>query len=295
LALSLWAIAQELRQYHIREIWSSLTAIPISHVLGAVGLTGLNYIALTGYDTLATYYIRHPLPYRKTALAALISYAISNSVGLALLSGSAIRYRLYRAWGLSVIEIAQIVAFCNLSFWLGLFAVGGVLFLVEPVGVPTLLHLPFTTVHPLGALFLAIVLGYLLATVVRRKPLRFGQWALPHLPLGLCLAQIAVTSLDWALAAAVLYLLLPPAASLSYPVFFAIYLLAQIAGILSNVPGGLGVFETVMLLLLSPSLTSAALFGSLLAYRGVYYFLPLVTAALLLGGYELRQRFLWKK
>ncbi|WP_013321551.1 lysylphosphatidylglycerol synthase domain-containing protein [Gloeothece verrucosa] len=289
-ALSIWAINQELRKYHIHEVWNSLLAIPAPHILLAVGLTALNYVMLTGYDTLAIYYIRHPLPYRKTALAALISYAISNSVGLALLSGTAIRYRLYRAWGLSVIEIAQIVAFCNLSFWLGLFSVGGVVFLVKAVEIPQLLNLPFTSVHPLGVIFLMVVIGYLLATVLSRKSLKVGQLTIPHLPLKLSLAQITVTSLDWALAATVLYVILPPSTHLSYLGFFGIYLLAQIAGIISNVPGGLGVFETVMLLLLSPALPSEALFGALLVYRGIYYFLPLVIAVLVLGLYEFKQR-----
>jgi hypothetical protein len=290
-ALSIWAITQELQKYHIREVWKSLTAISVSHLLLAVGLTGLNYIVLTGYDTLAVRYIRHPLPYPKTALVAVISYAISNSVGLALLSGSAIRYRFYRPWNLSIAEIAQIIAFCNWSFWLGLFAVGGVLFLIEPVEVPALLHLPVTSVHPIGVIFSLVVVSYLFISILSKKPLRVGRLTIPHLPINLCLAQIAITSLDWALAAAVLYVLLPASVPISYPGFFGIYLLAQIAGIISNVPGGLGVFETVMLLLLSPPISSAELFGALLAYRGIYYFLPLSLAALLLGLCEIRRRF----
>nr|WP_217523130.1 lysylphosphatidylglycerol synthase domain-containing protein [Pleurocapsa sp. PCC 7327] len=85
---------------------------------------------------------------------------------------------------------------------------------------------------------------------------------------------------------------MPTATPLSYPEFFGIYLLAQIAGIISNVPGGLGVFETVMLLLLSPPVSSASLLGALLAYRGIYYFLPLSSAILILGLDELHQRFI---
>jgi uncharacterized membrane protein YbhN (UPF0104 family) len=289
-ALSVWAITQELEKYQIQEVWNSLKGISSSCLLLAVGLTFLNYLIFTGYDVLALRYIRRRLPYRKVALVSIISYAVSNSVGLALLSGSAIRYRFYRVWGLSTVEIAQVVAFCNGSFWLGLFAVGGVLFLVEPVAVPTLLHLPFKSVHPIGILFLAIVLIYLLATVLSRKSLKVGKWMLPHLPLSLSLAQIAVTSFDWILAAAVLYVLMPTSVPLSYPGFFGIYLLAQIAGIISNVPGGLGVFETVMLLLLSPPIPSAKLFGALLAYRGIYYFLPLIIAVMLLGFYEIKRK-----
>lgn len=289
-ALSLWAISQELRQHSIAEIWSNLRAIPASSLFLAVGLTSLNYLAMTGYDTVAVRYIRHPLPYRKTAIAAIITYGVSNSVGLALLSGGAIRYRFYRAWGLSVVKIAQIVAFCNLSFWLGLFVVGGVLFLVEPIPVPKQLQLPFTSVHSLGIVFLLVVFAYLLVTVRGRKPFQLGKWVLPHLPPHLGLAQLAVGSLDWMLAASVLYVLLITSAPLSYPFFFSIYLLAQFAGVISNVPGGLGVFETVMLLLLSHSLSSASLFGALLVYRGIYYFLPLIVAILLLSLYEIRRK-----
>jgi len=82
---------------------------------------------------------------------------------------------------------------------------------------------------------------------------------------------------------------LPTSSLLSYPTCLGIYLLAQFAGVVSNVPGGLGVFETVMLLLLSPFFASGRLIGSLLAFRGIYNFLPLVLTLGTLGAYELRR------
>jgi uncharacterized membrane protein YbhN (UPF0104 family) len=289
--LCFWAINQELRHYQPQEVWDSLRAIPRSSLLWVIALTSLDYWVLTGYDSLGMSYVRHRLPYPKIALTAIISYGVSNSVGFALLSSSAIRYRFYRTWGLSTIAIAQLAAFCNLTFWLGLFTMGGSIFLFEPLAIPTLLNLPFASVRPLGAIFLLIILVYLMATVLGRQPLRIGRWIVPHLPIKLALAQIIVASLDWSLAAAVFYVLISSFTSLSYPAFFGIYLLAQIAGVISNVPGGLGVFETVMLLLLSPSIASSKLLGALLIYRGIYYFLPLCVALLLLGIYDLRQRF----
>lgn len=288
--LSIWAIAAELHQHQPQDILNRIAAIPVPALFLAIGLMVLNYGFLTGYDTLATRFIRHPLSYRKTALVAVISYAISNSVGLALLSGSAIRYRFYASWGLTPGKIAQIIAFCNLSFWIGLFAVGGLVFAIEPLAIPGLLHLPFNTVHPLGFIFLAIITAYLLLSSFSRRSLKIRGWVVPHLPLNLSLAQIAITSCDWALAAAVLYVLLPAPSAISYFVFFGGYLLAQIAGIVSNVPGGLGVFETVLLLLLAPPLAADQLLGALLVYRGIYYFLPLLAGILLLGLYELRAR-----
>ena len=287
--LSLWAIASELRKYSWQDIVNSLNAIPNEYLLLAVILTAIDYLFLTGYDTLAVKYINRSLAYKRTALVAIVSYGISNSVGFALLSGSAIRYKFYSAWGYSAAKIAQIITFCNLSFWLGLFAVGGTVFALTPLEVPKQLHLPFSSVRPLGFIFLAIIVIYLLWSGLNPKPLKIKSWVLPHLPFKLSLAQIALTSLDWTFAAAVLYVLLL-ASKVSFFSFFGIYLLAQLAGIISNVPGGLGVFETILILLLSPSISSDRLLGALLAYRGIYYFLPLGISILMLGWYEFKQR-----
>jgi len=300
LLVSLWVIHQELQQYSAAEIWRNLTAIPQPQVQRAIALTLLSLLVFTGYDTLAARYIHYPLPYLKTALAAATSIPISNSVGFALLSGSAIRYRFYAAWGLSGLQITQVIAFCNLSFWLGLFVVGGILFAWQPIALPSVLHLPFATTQPIGIGFLLVIAGYLLLNALRRSPSRAlpdtrkPSFQMPRLPLQLCLAQILVSSLDWTLAATVFYTLLPVSSPVSSPVsfsaFFGIYLLAQFAGVISSVPGGLGVFETVMLLLLSQNVSSPVLFGLLLAYRAIYYLLPLGIAVVLLGSYELYQR-----
>jgi phosphatidylglycerol lysyltransferase len=289
-AISLWAITQELRKYHVQDILNSLTAIPKPYLILAIALTLLNYILFTGYDTLAVYHLRQSLPYRRTALVAIVSYAISNSVGFALLSGSAIRYRFYSAWGFSAAKIAQIIAFCNLSFWLGLFAVGGIVFALQPIATPDLLNIPFESVRPIGYIFLGIIGAYLLWSGLSQKPLKIKNWVFPHLPVKLSLIQIVLTSLDWMLAAGVLYVLLPVPKNLSFFSFFAIYLLGQLAGIISNVPGGLGVFETILILLLAPVISTDKLLGVLLAYRGIYFFLPLGISMLMLGGYELKER-----
>lgn len=245
---------------------------------------------MTGYDTLAFRYIQHSLAYRKIALTNFISSAASNTIGFALLTGSAIRYRLYSAWRVAPLAIAQVIAFVNFSFWLGLFTVAGVLFFLYPLATPDQLHLPFASVRPIGFIFLILVVAYLLGSAISRQPLRVRGRELQFPSLKISLLQILISSLDWSLAAAVLYTLLPAGTPLSYSGFLEIYLLAMTAGVISNVPGGLGVFETVVLLLLSPQVPSAAVLGSLLAYRGVYYFLPLALATALLGLYEVYQR-----
>lgn len=290
LALSLWAISSELREYTYRDIFNSLAAIPPSRLGLGIGLTSLGYLAMTGYDTLAFRYIRRSLSYKRIAFTSFISYAASNTIGFALLTGSAIRYRFYSAWEISAIAIAQVIAFANFSFWLGLFAVGGVMFLLKPLAIPTQVNLPFISVRPIGFIFLLLIAMYLLGSIVIRHPFRIRGREFGFPDFGLSLAQIGVSILDWSLAALVLFTLFPHTAPLSYLDFLGIYLLAMTAGVVSNVPGGLGVFETVILLLLSPKLPAAVTLGSLLAYRGVYYFLPLVVATGLVGLYEIYKR-----
>ncbi len=290
LVLSLLAIANELRQYNYRDILNSLAAIPKSRLSWAIWLTAFGYLVMIGYDILGFNYINRSLSWNKIAFTSFISSAFSNTIGFALLTGSAIRYRFYSSWGVSAVAIAQVIAFANFTFWLGMFAVAGLLFLINPLKIPTQLHLPFATVRPIGVIFLLLVAVYLLGSIFIKQPLiiRGHEFRFPSFTISL--AQIAISSFDWILAAAVLYALLSSNISLSYLDFLGIYLLAMFAGVVSNVPGGLGVFETIILLILSSKVSAAAVLGSMLAYRGVYYFLPLLVAAGLLGLYEIRFR-----
>ncbi|MBD2450621.1 UPF0104 family protein [Nostoc sp. FACHB-152] len=282
LVLSIWAIANELREYNYHDIFNAIAAIPQQRLAWAIGLTVFGYIVMAGYDILGFAYINRSLHWQKIALTNFISSSFSNTIGFALLTGSAIRYRFYSKWQVSRIAIAQIIAFVNFTFWLGMFTVAGLIFLIHPLKIPTQLHLPFTTVRPLGVIFLCLILIYLIASFTIKQPLiiRNHEFRFPSFPISLM--QIIISSLDWMFAAAVLYALLPTYTPLAYLDFLGIYLLAMFAGIVSNVPGGLGVFETVILLILSAKISAVAVLGSMLAYRGVYYFLPLLLATGLL-------------
>ncbi len=290
LVLSLWAIASELREYNYRDILNSLAAIPKSRLSWAIWLTALGYLVMIGYDILGFSYINRSLSWNKIALTNFISSAFSNTIGFALLTGSAIRYRFYANWGVSAVAIAQVIAFTNYTFWLGMFAVAGLMFVINPLTIPTQLHLPFATVRPIGVIFLLLIAIYVLGSILIKQKLTFRQQEFCFPSLQISLSQIAISSLDWILAAAILYALLPSNTPLSYLDFLGIYLLGMFAGVISNVPGGLGVFETVVLLFISDKISAAAVLGSLLAYRGIYYFLPLLLAAGLLGIYEIKFR-----
>jgi uncharacterized membrane protein YbhN (UPF0104 family) len=289
--LAVWAISQEFKHYTIAQLLDSLNQISKSHKLEAIGWTALGYLSMAGYDRLGFYYINYPLKLGTIIRTAFISYALGNTIGLTLFSGTAIRYRFYTPAGVGVVNIAKVITFTHLSFWLGMLAIGGLSFLFDPQHIPELLKLPFLTTRPLGAIFLLIVTSYFVLTCVYKKPVKIGKENIYLPSWSLSLALILVAFIDWILAARVLYLLLPTNYSVSFLEFFGLYVFAMTAGVLSNVPGGIGIFEFIMLRLRPENISNAALLGSLIAYRAVYYFLPLIVAFIWLISYEIRKKY----
>ena len=171
-AIALRVLATTLAQYRYRDIVRYISSLNGDQIILAVVLTLLGYLVMTGYDTLAFEYIRHPLPYRKIALASFIGYAFNNNVGLSGLVGGSLRYRLYTAWRLSAVEIAKVIAFCTISFWLGFIVLGGTFFIVLPPEIPASVHLPLNSIRLLGIVLLLPALAYLGWIAFRREPVR---------------------------------------------------------------------------------------------------------------------------
>lgn len=287
---AVWLLHNELRTYHLKDIQTAFDAISGAHLWAAAGLTILSYAVMTGYDILAMRYIQYPLSYSKIGLASFIGYAFSNNIGFSMIAGASVRYRLYSAWGLSTLQITQMVAFCTLTLWLGFLILGGAVFLIEPLTLPAAIHLPLASVRAIGILMLAVVLAYGIVTAAKKAPITIREWEIQLPSIGLVVSQLIIAALDWMLASLVLFVLLASGTAMSYPEFMAVYLLAQLAGLVSQVPGGLGVFETVIVLMLSARLPANQIFGALLGYRALYYWLPLGTAALLLGLQEILRK-----
>jgi phosphatidylglycerol lysyltransferase len=83
----------------------------------------------------------------------------------------------------------------------------------------------------------------------------------------------------------VIYALLPPGQR-QLSLLLGAFLMGQIDGLVSQVPGGLGVLRIPACSSCSPRITATALFATLVAYGVVYYLVPLVLAAALLAARE---------
>jgi phosphatidylglycerol lysyltransferase len=167
---------------------------------------------------------------------------------------------------------------------------GGIFFLATPPDIPPSIHIPFASIRLLGIVLLLPAIGYMLWIAIRREPVRIKQWEFELPSAGLFVAQLTTSCLDWIIAASVLYILLPDSLPLTFGRFLGIFLLAQIAGVASNVPGGIGIFEAIILVFLAPFFSASAILGALVAFRVIYYLLPLLVAILLLATHEIVEK-----
>jgi phosphatidylglycerol lysyltransferase len=272
---ALLVLRHQLTEVTWRALSKDIVATPPRGLLLALALTALSYLTLTGYDFVALAYVGRILPRARVAMVSFLAYAVANNVGFATLSGTSVRYRFYTRWGFTPEDLSLIVLSNSITFWLGLLLLGGIS-LVWTAPASASLALPEWSVA-LGWACVAAAVAYVAAVAIRRTPIYIKGFAVAPPSLPLAVAQLAVSSIDWVLAAGVLYVLLPPSPATFVDVLGA-FLLAQLLALVSHVPGGVGVFEGLVVFTLSPFLTPSQLVPALVVYRAVYYLLPLAVA-----------------
>ncbi len=284
---AIYVVQREFRHLNVRDVGHALHAIPTRAVWEAAVLTVLSYGLLTFYDKLATIYAGHPLGFARTAFASFCAYALAHNLGFAAVSGAAVRYRLYAHWGLTTLQIGKVVAFSSLTFGLGGMSLGGIILFTEPRAVPYFGEvLPHWALYLAGAAMWAVVAIYVvLASMfpiihVRGREIELPGWRM-------ALAQVALATADVSLTASIFYVLLPHGLGLSWVHFLAVYLGSYAAGLVSNVPGGLGVFDTAMLLGLKEAhIAAPTVLGAIAVFRLFYYVIPLFIAGAMFAGNE---------
>lgn len=283
--LALYALSHLLREINPGDVISSLANVAHRDLLSALGCVAGSYVMLTLYDWLAVRAIGRRLSYFHVAFTSFTAFGISHTAGLSSISGGSVRYRSYATEGLSAFEIAGIMTLIAINFFLGVGTLLGSSLVLGAHGLSQALPVGVEGTRALGVVLLMAVIAYLLLTYFKRSPIHLGSKTivLPSVRLSLC--QLVVSSADLSFAAGSLYVLLPHDAGIHYLPFLGIYVIAMQAGVLSNVPGGLGVFESILLLLL-PGSPSDAVLGAVLLYRIVYYVLPFSLALILITGRE---------
>lgn len=293
--LACWHLVREINPDQVRD---SLAAVPPRALFAAMLATVLGFLLMLAYEWSASRYADVRLPASTLALGGFCAFAIGNAVGLSALSGGSVRYRLYTRNGLGAGDVARMSLFASLSLGISLpiLAALAALFDLADASAALRLPAPLLALLAVAVLLAALALGLLLARkrlAERPAPgcwqVDLGRFSLRLPGVRMSLVQLLISSLDVLIAASVLYCLLPEAPPFSS--FVLIYMLALAAGVLSHVPGGVGVFEAVLLAAFSSRIDPAGLVAAMLLYRLLYVMLPLLAAGLLLLAVEARR--LW--
>jgi len=281
------ALRRLLDEVHYAGVMAAMDATPAPRIWAAVLATAFSYLALSRYDASALRHVGAKVGEPTILLTSFVAYALSNTIGLGPLSGGVVRMRLYSAAGVEPPQVARVIVFNAAAFGLGMMFFGAIGLLWGAHDVAALVHTRGWLIRLLAAAMLLLLIGFLWLCV-RRRTVQFGRVLRMRLPPAqLAMRQLGISAIELAASATVLWLLLPTG-GIPLPAFVGFYAIAVTAGIVSHVPGGVGVFETVMLLAAGNGVPRDAMLGALLLNRGIYYVLPLVVASGMMIVYELR-------
>ncbi|MDX0464213.1 lysylphosphatidylglycerol synthase domain-containing protein [Sinorhizobium medicae] len=286
IAVAGWLIYRTLSQHSFNEIVGSIMRIPGRHLFAGIGFVFLSYFCLTLFDTLAIRYVGRKLPYPQIAIASFTSLSIGHNVGGAALSSGAIRYRFYSRWGLSAEEIAKVILFCGVTVGLGLIALAGLCFVAVPADAARLTGLSTSGAFLLGAACIATAASYVLLACLLRGSVRIFRWSFEMPSVKIATLQVIVGVANFLCVSASLHQLLIAFEEVSFIDTAMAYVGAGVTAIVSHVPGGIGVLEATIAFLLG----SSASLGALIAFRAIYFFLPLPLGLISLSVAELAAR-----
>jgi uncharacterized membrane protein YbhN (UPF0104 family) len=260
------------------EVITTLRGYSMKTLLLAGLATLGSYLVYTSFDLLGKRYTRHSLPAAQILPVTFVCYAFNLNLS-AWVGGIAFRYRLYSRLGLRNSVITQIFTLSLMTNWLGYMALGGTVFALGWVKMPESWSIGTGTLRLIGVLLVAVTLIYLgLCAFSKRR-----SWTIRGHEIGLPSLRMAATQLvlggcNWGLMALVVYIMLQE--KIDYPTVLGVLLISSIAGVVTHIPAGLGVLETVFVTLLQDQVSKGSMLAALIGYRVLYFLIPLLLASL---------------
>ena len=278
-ALVAWLAADYVKTIDWDGVRHALSAYSPWTLLAAAGLVALSHLTYASYDLLGRAYAGHDLSTRRVLGVAFISYAFNLNLG-SLVGGFGFRLRLYHRLGLRAAQIGNVIALSLATNWTGWLLLTGAFFAAGQVPLPESFSLTALGLEALGVAMIAAALGYValcFGSPRRRWRWRAYTFRLPSGPMAL--AQVAVSSFNWLLIGTIVWLLMPR--ELGYAAVVSTQLSAAMLAVPTHIPGGLGVLEAIFVAVFGGGSVPSALIAALLAYRALYYLVPLAIAAVL--------------
>jgi len=287
--LALFVLYRTFQRISLADVIANMQAAPRQRLLLAAACAAGAFATLAAYEVAVVRYVKHCIGRAKPVITALVAFPLGHALGQTLLSGGALRYRMYSPAGFTAMEVGATVLLCGLPYLLAFGLLLDLALLFRSRELAPLFHVPATWLFALGCLGILKDAVYVLFVYRRKAPIRLGGWSVNVPTLRMTALQVFVGLIDIGLVSSILYLLLPPSAAIGFLPFIAVYLASIVAGVVSHVPAGLGVLESMLLLLL-PHVPPDELLAAVLLYRGIYEVVPLVCALILWGAFELIAR-----
>lgn len=280
IAFAFYILFHIVRKIDGDKLLNALAETDMRSVALAALAVAAGYFTLTFYDLFALRTIgRDDVPYRIAALAGFTSYSVGHNVGASVFTGGAVRYRVYSAWNLDAIEVAKICFIAGLTFWLGNIAVLGLGISYHP---EALHQLPIWLSRAVALGLLTVLCAYVAWVWIKPRQVGGGQWTVT-LPGGpLTLLQIAIGIVDLGFCSLAMYMLVPDTPQVDFITVAVIFVTATLLGFASHSPGGLGVFDTAMLVGLW-HFQKEELLAGLLLFRVLYYITPFALSLAILA------------
>ncbi|MFB2550845.1 putative bifunctional lysylphosphatidylglycerol flippase/synthetase [Ensifer soli] len=271
ICVAVYLLYDTLKEYSAGEVLAALGSISAGHLALGLAFAACSYLCLGGFDALAVRYAGKPLAFHKTALASFVSLSIGHNVGVAALSSGAVRYRFYSRWGLTTEDVAKVILFCGVTVALGLSTMGAIGLMLRPDDATRMIPIGPGGIRMLALVCALVPVAYVALAATLRTPLRFRTWSFALPSAKLAVGQVLIGTLNFAFVAASLHQMLSALAEAGYLKVVAVSIIANVAAIVSHVPGGIGVLEATVTHIL-PGASSVA---AVIAFRVVYYFIPL--------------------
>ncbi|HET9448600.1 MAG TPA: YbhN family protein [Steroidobacteraceae bacterium] len=283
--LAAWVLFQRIDKIDFAEVMQHLGALPTPIVIAALLCSAGVYATVGLYEGIAVRIASGRKIRLQAFRTAVIANPLGRAIGVAMVSGGALRYRMYAPEGLSIREVGAVILLVAMPYAFGVGWLIDISLLLHLEQASRAFQVPLAVVALLGALGLAKDVGWLVFVAKRKEPITIRGQSIRLPSLRDALVQIAFGIAQISLMSTILYLFMPPELNMTWPAFVAIYCLAFVAGQMSNVPVGLGVLEAALFLML-PHVPPGKLIGAVLAYRAVYEVAPLMCALALLLIYE---------
>jgi uncharacterized membrane protein YbhN (UPF0104 family) len=270
------------------DVLSAFSRLPLGTMAWAAALAASSFVLYSTYDLLGRRITGHTLGVGAVMGVTFVSYAFNLNLG-SLVGGVAFRYRLYSRLGLDNPTITRVLGFSMLTNWFGYLVVAGAAFCFWPLDLPSSWKIDNGGLRVLGAALLVLAAAYLaLCAFASDKTWHIRGHAFQPPGLRMAMLQMAMSCANWCLMGGVVWLLLHQ--KVPYPEVVAVLLVGAVAGVITHVPAGLGVLETVFVALLSHRLPQGEILAVLIGYRVLYYLAPLAIATVAYLVMELRAR-----